>query len=141
MSTIFYDLSDLNKIAENIVTCSRYKVVCFYGSMGVGKTTLIKQLLIILGAKDKGNSPTFGIVNEYRTANEELVAYHFDCYRLESLEEAYDLGIEEYLQANCWIFIEWPENISGLLPAQRTEIRMRIKNSNTRELSIHNLAG
>ena len=88
--------------------------------MGVGKTTLIKSLIKQLGAVDSGNSPSYGLVNEYHNANGKLVAYHFDFYRIESEEEALDMGIEEYFNSNAYIFIEWPEKIAKLLPAEKS---------------------
>lgn len=126
LDQIFFDLID-------------HRIICISGSMGAGKTTLVRAMIRKFASQDKGASPTFGIVNEYHNANGELIAYHFDCYRLESLEEALDLGIEEYLDGDYWVFIEWPEKISDLLPKQRTEMHLRIVDANTRELTIRNL--
>ncbi len=139
MSNIFYSINELSNVAEIIILKSKSKLICFYGAMGVGKTTLIKKIIEVIGSQDTGNSPTFGIVNNYYNSNNELIAYHLDCYRLESAEEALDIGIEEYLQANCWIFIEWPEKIKELLPSERTEVHLRIVDTETRELTIRNL--
>lgn len=87
----------------------------FFGSMGVGKTTLIKEICAELGVKDVVCSPTFAIVNEYAAANGDPV-YHFDFYRLKSLGEAYDLGYEEYFYSGYYCFTEWTEKVEELLP-------------------------
>lgn len=97
----------------------------FFGKMGVGKTTLIKELCRQLGVEDNVSSPTFAIVNEYKIerdrsgANDFMVGepvYHFDFYRLKSLAEAYDIGYEEYFYSGSWCFTEWTEKIEPLLP-------------------------
>ncbi len=139
MKNIIYNIENIDNISSVLIDSMMNKTVCLKGNLGSGKTTLVKQLLKVLGAVDKGSSPTFGIVNEYRDLKGTLIAYHFDCYRLESPEEALDIGLEEYLQANCWVFIEWPENIEEFLPPQRTEVHLRIVDAETRELSIRNL--
>ena len=87
----------------------------FFGSMGVGKTTLIKEICLQLGATQNVCSPTFAIVNEYSDSNGEPI-YHFDFYRLKNLDEAYDIGYEEYFYSGCWCFTEWTEKIEPLLP-------------------------
>lgn len=141
MKKIVYELKNIDEIVITVLDSLSFNIVCLIGELGSGKTTLVSGLLAKLGAIDKGNSPTFGLVNEYRNVRNELIAYHFDCYRLESAEEALDIGLEEYLAADCWIFIEWPEKIADLLPPQRTEIQIRIIDQETRELVIHNLPG
>ena len=138
MKKIVYDLENIDEILTILLDSLSSNVVCLFGNLGSGKTTLISRILIKLGAIEKGSSPTFGLVNEFRNVNNELLAYHFDCYRLESTEEALDIGLEEYLEADCWIFIEWPEKIAELLPAQRSEIHLRILDSETRELVLKN---
>jgi len=90
-------------------------VIAFYGSMGAGKTTLIKNLCHRMGVTDEVNSPTFAIVNEYVTEEGESV-YHFDFYRIKKLEEAYDIGYENYFYSGNLCLIEWPEMIEPLLP-------------------------
>ena len=139
MSNIIYDLNEISQVVGTIFSKVNNKIIAFYGKLGSGKTTLIRHLIKELESQDLGNSPTFGLVNEYRNAKNQLIAYHFDCYRLESAEEALDIGLEEYLAADCWIFIEWPEKIAELLPPQRTEIHIRIVDADTRELHIQNL--
>ena len=90
-------------------------VIAFYGSMGAGKTTLIKDMCHRMGVTDEVNSPTFAIVNEYITDEGESV-YHFDFYRIKKLEEAYDIGYENYFYSGHLCLIEWPELIEPLLP-------------------------
>ena len=87
----------------------------FFGPMGVGKTTLIKELCAQLGVTQNVCSPTFAIVNEYSDAQDEPI-YHFDFYRIKKLEEAYDIGYEEYFYSGCYCFTEWTEKIEPLLP-------------------------
>lgn len=111
------DLIDLESVAAKIIAVAGSKrLICFNGEMGAGKTTLIKAICKLLGSDDVVTSPTFGIVNEY--AAEQGVIYHFDAYRLNSEEEAYDFGIEEYLDSGDWCLIEWPEKIENLLPSK-----------------------
>ena len=139
MKNIIYNIKDIDHISSILINSITSNIVCLNGNLGSGKTTLVNQLLKKIGAVDKGSSPTFGIINEYSDLEGLLIAYHLDCYRLESAEEALDIGIEEYLQANCWIFIEWPEKIKELLPSERTEVHLRIVDTETRELTIRNL--
>ena len=120
-------LEDLPQIADTVLSNSDYKTLLFYGEMGAGKTTLIKELAKKIGVKDSLSSPTFSIVNEYDLENDKL--YHFDCYRLNSVDEALDIGIEEYLDSGHWNLIEWPEKIESLLPESKIEIEL-IKNIN-----------
>lgn len=109
--------------------------VAFRGEMGTGKTTLIKALCAKLGA-DQAVSPTFSLVNEYRGTKGQLI-YHLDLYRLESIEEAYDMGIEEYLDANgAWCFIEWPEVIEELLPWDTIRGRVDFDEQGKRRLRL-----
>jgi len=90
-------------------------VFAFNGKMGAGKTTFIKAICEMMGVKETVNSPTFSIVNEYEAADGRII-YHFDCYRLNNIQEALDLGAEEYLYSGNLCFIEWSENIAPLLP-------------------------
>ncbi len=101
-------------------------VVALFGGLGVGKTQFIKGVCRGLGVKEHVSSPTFTIVNEYR--GENLPAYHFDFYRLKQLRELREIGFEEYLNGNGVCFIEWAENVSELLPEQRYEVRLELKN-------------
>lgn len=100
-------------------------VVAFYGPMGAGKTTLIKDLCHRMGVTDEVNSPTFAIVNEYVTEEGEPV-YHFDFYRIKKLEEAYDIGYENYFYSGNLCLIEWPELIEPLLPERYLRVDIRL---------------
>lgn len=100
-------------------------VIAFYGSMGAGKTTLIKNLCHRMGVTDEVNSPTFAIVNEYATLEGESV-YHFDFYRIKKLEEAYDIGFENYFYSGNLCLIEWPEMIEPLLPDHYIRVCLRL---------------
>ena len=107
-------------------------VFAFYGQMGAGKTTFIKQLCKDMGVLDVVNSPTFAIVNVYEWPNSDNAVlnediYHFDCYRLKNLQEALDLGAEEYLYSGCYCFIEWPEMIEELLPEETVKVKISVE--------------
>lgn len=91
------------------------KIYAFNGNMGVGKTTYINAVCKMMGVTQIVNSPTFSIVNEYETATGNII-YHFDCYRIQKIQEALDLGAEEYLYSGNYCFIEWSENIAPILP-------------------------
>ena len=133
MVSITYTYTELSSLAQRLVQDHpSIKAFCFYGAMGTGKTTLIKELLEQLGAVDTGNSPTFGLVNEHYDTAGELLAYHFDFYRLESEEEAYDMGIEDYLESGAYLFIEWPERIPNLLPEHHVAVRLQLVDDTTR---------
>lgn len=111
---ILYGLEEVDTIAKQLLDKASSRTFLFYGQVGAGKTTLIKSLAKQLGVTDTISSPTFSLVNEHITATGEKF-YHFDLYRLNSLEEALDIGIEDYLDSDAWIFIEWPERIIPLL--------------------------
>jgi tRNA threonylcarbamoyladenosine biosynthesis protein TsaE len=117
-----------------LLQSSSSKIVAFYGKMGAGKTSLIKELCSELGTKDIVNSPTFSIVNIYDTESEKI--YHFDCYRLNSITEALDLGIEDYFYSNHYCFIEWPENIETILPNDIIKITIEHSIDNTRKVTV-----
>lgn len=99
----------------------------FFGKMGVGKTTLIKELCAQLGVEDNVCSPTFAIVNEYSTVEGDQL-FHFDFYRLKNLDEAYDIGYEEYFYSGCYCFTEWTEKIEPLLPDHYLRITIEEQN-------------
>lgn len=108
-------------------------VFALYGSMGAGKTTFTKAVCECLGVEDVINSPTFAIVNEYRTSSGELV-YHFDFYRIKKLEEVYDMGYEDYFYSGALCFIEWPELIEDLLPSDAVKVTVRENEDGTRSI-------
>ena len=130
-----YSLKEISQIAEKIITSAAYKTLLFYGEMGVGKTTLIKEICKQLGVEDVAHSPTFSLVNEYQTSNGEIV-YHFDFYRIENEEEAYDMGIEDYLYSNNWCVIEWPENVENLLPLETVAIHISLLENGKRHIQL-----
>ncbi|PXX29804.1 tRNA (adenosine(37)-N6)-threonylcarbamoyltransferase complex ATPase subunit type 1 TsaE [Arenibacter sp. ARW7G5Y1] len=134
--TLSYNISQISDVAKQLIAKVSSKTLCFYGEMGAGKTTLIKALVRELEGGGSTSSPTFGIVNEYHRENGELLGYHFDFYRLNDESEAWDLGLEEYLSGDTWVFMEWPEKIAGLLPPTRTEIRIEILDEKNRQLSV-----
>ncbi|RZP03276.1 MAG: tRNA (adenosine(37)-N6)-threonylcarbamoyltransferase complex ATPase subunit type 1 TsaE [Flavobacteriales bacterium] len=129
-----FNLQDLPFVAKEILLKVSNKTLLFYGTMGVGKTTLIKEISKQLGVTDVINSPTFSLVNEYEIAKDKI--YHFDFYRIKTEEEALDIGIEDYFFSEHWKLIEWPEKISNLLPPNSTKIEMDKNKNGTRTLNI-----
>lgn len=122
------NLEGLKKVAESILaTYSSHNIFLLYGEMGAGKTTLTKEFCEILQCEEYGSSPTFSIVNEYYSPLYKKI-YHFDCYRLNNENEAFDIGIEDYLDSNYYCFIEWPEKIFNLLPAKHICISIKEEN-------------
>lgn len=130
-----YSLDELALIAKKVIENATGKVLLFYGNMGVGKTTLIKEICKYLGVEDIANSPTFSLVNEYKTLNNNTV-YHFDFYRIEDEEEAYDMGVEDYLYSNNWCFIEWPENVKNLLPLDSVTVEISLLDNGQRNIQL-----
>lgn len=118
------DLSALKDAAKQLLTSfPDERIFAFYGAMGSGKTTFIKALCRSLGSRDNITSPTFALINEYST-DDGAVIYHFDFYRIKKLEEAYDLGYEDYIYSGNYCFIEWPEMIDSLLPEGIVDVRI-----------------
>ena len=112
---INYQLSNIDKVSTQIIENAKdNKIWLFLGEMGAGKTTLIKSICKNLGVSEEINSPTFSIVNEYKTTNGKTI-YHFDFYRIKSIEEVYDMGIEDYFKTNKICLIEWPNKIDEIL--------------------------
>ena len=111
-------------------------VFAFHGEMGAGKTTFIKALCEALGVEDEVNSPTFAIVNEYRSETTAELIYHFDCYRIQKIEEAMDFGFEDYMESSALCFIEWPENVEELLPGDVVNVSITVNPDQSRTVEF-----
>jgi tRNA threonylcarbamoyladenosine biosynthesis protein TsaE len=137
MNTITIDsLSDLPKVAELVLeSLNGRNVVAFFAPMGAGKTTLISTLMETLGSEDIVTSPTFALVNQYYTSEREPV-YHFDFYRINSINEAFDMGYEEYFYSGDLCLVEWPEKVEQLLPDDTMVVKIEIVDENTRRFTI-----
>ena len=140
MQTIFPltidTLADLPQAAQQLLPLlEQHRVVAFYGAMGAGKTTLIKAVCDAMGVTGTVNSPTFALVNEYHKPGGEPV-YHFDFYRINKPEEAFDLGYEEYFFSGHFCLIEWPEHIISLLPANTLHLHINVHGDGTRILTV-----
>ncbi|MGL5729700.1 MAG: tRNA (adenosine(37)-N6)-threonylcarbamoyltransferase complex ATPase subunit type 1 TsaE [Bacteroidales bacterium] len=109
-------------------------VFAFHGEMGAGKTTFIKALCEVLGVEDVINSPTFAIINEYRSDLTGELIYHFDFYRINKIEEAYDFGYEDYFFSGSLCFIEWPEKVEELLPGDVVDVYISENEDGTRSI-------
>ncbi len=132
---IEFSLSEINEVANKIIAQSPKKIILFNGEMGVGKTTLIKQLCKNLGVHEATSSPTFSLVNEYKTFDNQFI-YHFDVYRLKNESEALDMGIDEYLYSGNWCFIEWSEKIPNLIPDEHSIINIELLSNGNRKLTL-----
>lgn len=126
---------ELNQAAEKLLNqYGEQRIFAFYGKMGAGKTTFIQAICRALGTMDNVTSPTFALINEYRTQDMKSI-FHFDFYRIKKLEEAYDLGYEDYLYSGNYCLIEWPEMIESLLPDKIVRIKIDVKENETRIIS------
>ncbi len=136
-SFVCKSLDDLGQIANLILeNFSQYRVFAFYGKMGVGKTTLIKYICKKLDVEDNVVSPSFSIINEYKTISDESV-FHFDFYRIKNLVEAFDIGYEDYFYGDSFCFIEWPEKIEELLPENFVYVHIEEnENDNSRIIKL-----
>jgi tRNA threonylcarbamoyladenosine biosynthesis protein TsaE len=126
MEIIIKDKRHLHAAAKELLKYSGdKKIFAFYGSMGAGKTTIIKAICESLGTLDIVSSPTFTLVNEYKNSDGESL-FHIDFYRIKKLEEVYDFGVEEYLTGDSYCFMEWPELIEDILPPETVKIRITV---------------
>ena len=124
---IIADLKDIDSAAERFLQETQgNRIIAFYAPMGAGKTTFTSAICRRLGVReDAVSSPTFSIVNEYRTSDGESV-FHFDFYRIGKLEEAFDIGFYDYIDSGCLCLIEWPENIEAILPEETLMVSNRV---------------
>lgn len=129
-----YSLNVVDDVAEKLIKTVNSKTILLHGKMGVGKTTLVKSIVKALGSTDDVSSPTFSIINEYKV-NEGLF-YHLDLYRIQDIEETYNFGIEEYLYANHWIIIEWPDIVKPILDYKFCEIFLEENTENLRTIKV-----
>ena len=126
MKFIANSLADLPIVSKQLVDLVKPSPIClFYGEMGSGKTSLIKQICKDLNVVDQVSSPTFSLVNEYRTKDNDSI-YHFDFYRLNEINEALEIGLYDYLDSGSYCFIEWPQRISSLLDGHLSKINISI---------------
>ena len=129
-------LEDLERVAEEVISSLDGRtVVAFCGAMGAGKTTLISAIMEYLGSTDSVTSPTFALVNQYNTRGGEAV-YHFDFYRINRIEEVFDMGYEEYFYSGNLCLIEWPELIEDLLPEDAMVVRIEVLSPTKRKFTI-----
>ena len=133
---VIKDLEELGRAAKAFLEeIGEHTLVAFYAPMGAGKTTFTTAVCKALGVEEDAiSSPTFAIVNEYRTGTGEPL-YHFDFYRIERLEEALDIGLYDYLDSGSLCLMEWPENIEELLPEETLKVRIRVNPDGSRTLS------
>lgn len=130
------ELSDLGEVAKYIaMQLEMYRVWLFYGEMGAGKTTLIKEICKAAGVADAMSSPTFSIVNEYETPARQRI-FHFDFYRIRNEGEAYDIGADEYFYSGSVCFVEWPEKVPSLIPARHADVAIDAENNTQRTIAI-----
>lgn len=133
-------IEDLPSIAKDIIdNCNEDRIFAFYGKMGSGKTSLIKEICRYKEVEDNVTSPTFSLVNEYLTKMDELI-YHFDFYRIESPEEVFDFGYEDYFFSGNLCLIEWPELIENLLPEKNIKITIEEDENGIRHISCNRVS-
>lgn len=135
MEIILKSVNEIDEAAKEFIrSMGDSTVFAFYGKMGAGKTTFIKALCRQLGVEDEVNSPTFAIVNEYRSASTAELIYHFDFYRIKKIEEVYDMGYEDYFYSGALCFIEWPELAEEVLPEDTVRISIEEQPDGSRKL-------
>lgn len=139
MTTIHVNsIDELPQAATRFVeTMGDATVYAFYGEMGAGKTTFINALCRRLGVEDDmTNSPSFAIINEYRSDTTAELIYHFDLYRLENIDEALEIGVEDYFDCGALCFLEWPERIADILPDDTVRVDIRVNDDLSRDIII-----
>ncbi|ROT10611.1 tRNA (adenosine(37)-N6)-threonylcarbamoyltransferase complex ATPase subunit type 1 TsaE [Muribaculaceae bacterium Isolate-104 (HZI)] len=133
-------VEDLPRAAKEFAALMDDRTVyAFSGEMGAGKTTFIGALCKELGVEDDfAGSPTFSIINEYRSDTTAELIYHFDLYRIESIDEAFDIGVEDYFDSGALCLLEWPERIADILPNDTVDVRITVNDDGSRTISIDN---
>lgn len=130
-------LDKIREVAHAFVSeMGDYTVFAFNGEMGAGKTTFIKAVCEELGVEDITNSPSFAIINEYRSETTAELIYHFDCYRLENETEAEEIGVEDYFYSGALCFIEWPERVADLLPDDTVDVDVEELEDGSRKVTL-----
>ncbi|SHF41691.1 tRNA threonylcarbamoyladenosine biosynthesis protein TsaE [Mariniphaga anaerophila] len=128
-------IKDLGNAAKKLIAqFPDQRVFAFYGKMGAGKTTFIQAICKALGTSDNVTSPTFALINEYETQNGSSL-FHFDFYRIKDIEEAFDMGYEDYFYSNNYCLIEWPEKVEALLPQKYVEVKIDVQENGDRLIS------
>jgi len=133
---IYYALNEVEYVAKEILKNIKCNTILLFGEIGVGKTTLVKALVKLLGSNDNVSSPTYSIVNEYEI--EHKLIYHFDLFRINTINEAYNFGIEDYLTSKNFKIIEWPELILDIINEDFVTIEIKKATQKTRNLTITN---
>ena len=133
---VIHNLSEIDQAAEQFLReAGPGRIIAFYAPMGAGKTTFTTAICRVLGVKgDAVSSPTFAIVNEYRTSSGESI-YHFDFYRITKPAEALDIGFYDYIDSGCTCILEWPENIEDILPEETLRVRIEVMPDKSRVIS------
>ena len=134
---ISFNIDEIDNVARDVLAYGNSNNLLFYGAMGVGKTTLIKAIAKQLGVSDNISSPTFSLVNEYDGLRGKVC--HYDFYRIKSLDEVLDLGLDEYLESDFYNLIEWPDKIVGLIPQSHIEIKLTQKDKERRIAHIRHI--
>ena len=125
------NIEDLSQVSDLLIEWrDKSNIIALYGTMGAGKTTLIKNLCKKLGVQDEVNSPTFALVNEYQTDTLDSI-FHFDFYRIKSLEEVFDIGYEDYFYGGSLCLLEWPELIDPLMPEHFIKVEITLGETDT----------
>ena len=132
-------LAEIDDAAKQMVAMmGDFTIFAFYGEMGAGKTTFINALSHAIGVEDDvTNSPSFSIINEYRSDTTAELIYHFDLYRLESMDEAVDIGVEDYFDSGAVCLLEWPERIEDILPEDTVKINIKVNDDDSRTLTLN----
>jgi tRNA threonylcarbamoyladenosine biosynthesis protein TsaE len=133
---VINNLSEIDQAAEQFLReVGQGRIIAFYAPMGAGKTTFTTAICRVLGVNgDAVSSPTFAIVNEYRTAAGESI-YHFDFYRITKPSEALDIGFYDYIDSGCTCILEWPENIEEIIPEEALRVKIEVKPDESRVIS------